>query len=729
METVVQDIWEKKRCLKSPDERVGTKPKGFFYFPKWTATELTDLEQELNETKSLLAKYPLDSREKHMRQMNRSGGVVPMVRKEFHPEFCNQAWCKMYECLSTFSLVPENIIKYAVKPGGNVIPQFLSIHLCEAPGGAFVSATNHYLSTNYPTIKWDWLATTLNPTYEGNSARTAMNADNLTFTSLNNWIFLKDTTGNIMNRKNFNSLIEEVQRKCQSFQHPVDLVTADGSIDVRTNPMEQESATEELQFVEMIAALSVLSPGGSFVLKVTSFLDCQSVCQLYILCSLFEEVFLFKPTTSNEDNSEIYAVCLKYSGRSHFRTQLKILVEFVGTNTSILRQNAMISRNILFFNKFMDTIFDAASFFTGLQVAAIKRYIKTWEDKKGLSLAIYLHELLQRKIAFNWIDQCDMRSLPHDKSLIPFRHIIMEMGYEDKPILHQSTSLFEQIEKIQRQIEYYHGFQSWSWEVSEISGSLSQLSPLVGRRYSEILSSRFCLGNILDLRSKLRAAVRPVRSLICCKIWMAGRKQCDACNRDRIRSHFSGVLTDLPDLCSETDWEFSLLCCAETVNDILHFSDAQRMKNCLLKLLLAITGLKVNQSLFLCTFPLLSRIQLGFIYALNSVFSMVVLSTGGNVYCSEYPQGILLHRYKGINSPPPDRELMMGLARIVMSMDNDDEAGSGEAIVEIVPAKNLIELRNFKDIFHYNMTNTANELCQIITETKDVIKQPDEYAE
>lgn len=221
----------------------------------------------------------------------------------------------MYECLSTFSLVPENIIKYAVKPGGNVIPQFLSIHLCEAPGGAFVSATNHYLSTNYPTIKvnysikfvfipimlintnfaikWDWLATTLNPTYEGNSARTAMNADNLTFTSLNNWIFLKDTTGNIMNRKNFNSLIEEVQRKCQSFQHPVDLVTADGSIDVRTNPMEQESATEELQFVEMIAALSVLSPGGSFVLKVTSFLDCQSVCQLYILCSLFEEVSNF----------------------------------------------------------------------------------------------------------------------------------------------------------------------------------------------------------------------------------------------------------------------------------------------------------------------------------------------------------------------------------------------------------------------------------------------------
>lgn len=221
----------------------------------------------------------------------------------------------MYECLSAFSLVPEHIIKAAAKSGGKVIPRFFSVHLCEAPGGAFVSATNHFLSTNYPSIevnysikivfipimlinsnfaiKWDWLATTLNPYYEGNSVQTAMNADYLTFTSLNNWIFLKDTTGNIMNRKNLNSLIEQVKRRCIGSDQYVDLVTADGSIDCRTNPMEQESDAIELQFAEMIVALSILGTGGSFVLRMSTFLDCQSVSQLYILCCLFREVSNF----------------------------------------------------------------------------------------------------------------------------------------------------------------------------------------------------------------------------------------------------------------------------------------------------------------------------------------------------------------------------------------------------------------------------------------------------
>ncbi|XP_021948862.1 uncharacterized protein LOC110846416 isoform X2 [Folsomia candida] len=736
MVTTSQDILEKKRCLKSPEQTGVSIPKKFFFWPNWTAVELRDLEHELNETKSLLDKYPLDSWDKHTRQMNTAGQVVPMVRKEFHPEFCSQAWCKMYECLSAFSLVPEHIIKAAAKSGGKVIPRFFSVHLCEAPGGAFVSATNHFLSTNYPSIEWDWLATTLNPYYEGNSVQTAMNADYLTFTSLNNWIFLKDTTGNIMNRKNLNSLIEQVKRRCIGSDQYVDLVTADGSIDCRTNPMEQESDAIELQFAEMIVALSILGTGGSFVLRMSTFLDCQSVSQLYILCCLFREVHLFKPATSNEDNSEVYVVCLKYRSRRQFRTQLDILIELLGTKTSILRHKAMINKDLLFFHAFMNTILDAASFFTELQITAIKRYIKTWEDKNGLSLAIYQHELIQREVAFNWINRCDVRSLPDDKSLIPLLHTnIMEMdprfeieSYEDKPILFQSTSLFEKIEEIQQQVEHYQSFESLSWEVSEISGSISQLSPLVGRRYSDILSSRFCLGNVLDMRSKLRAAVRPVRSLICYKIWMAGRKQCDTCNPDSIRSHFSRVLTDLPELCSETDWEFSLLCCAETVNNILDYSDVQRTQSCLRKLLLAITGLKINQSLFLCTFPLLSRLQLGFIYALNSIFKMVVLGTGGNAYSSEYPQGILLHRYRGINSPR-DRKLMMELVRIVNKMNKGKKSGHGETILEIVPAKNLIELANLKNILHYNMTNTTNELCQIITETKDVIKHPEECAE
>ncbi|XP_035713434.1 cap-specific mRNA (nucleoside-2'-O-)-methyltransferase 2-like [Folsomia candida] len=667
MATVGQDIFGKKRCLKTANEYFPSIPKRFFASPKWIAVELRDIKHELNQTKSLLDNYPLNSWHKHTSQMNTAGQVMPIVRQEFQPEFCSQAWCKMYECLSTFSLIPEHITQPDVSARP---PRFLSIHLCEAPG-AFIYATNHFLSNNCPTIQWDWLATTLNPHYEGNDIGTMINEDKLILSSLNNWIFLKDTTGNLMNRANLDSLIEQVKQKCLSLEHSVDLVTADGSIDCQTNPMEQESAVEELQFTEIIAALSILGFGGSFVLKIFTFLECQTISHLYILCSLFEEVHLFKPATSKEGNSEVYVVCLKYRGRRVFRNQLDFLIEYVGCKTSILSRRAIISKALPFFGTFMSKILEAASFFTQSQ-----RNIKTWEDKSGLSLTYYQHDIMKRHVSWEWIDRYDVRSLHPKKSLFKLRyfprHIThvdprFEIGcHHDKLLLHQSTDLLVKMEQIKRQIEHYQTFESMSWDVSEISGSFTQLSPLVGRPYKNILSSRFCFGKILQMRSDLRAAIEPVWSLKHCKIWVAGRKQCDTtdtcitCNPESIRYHFSRVLTDLP----QEDWEFSFLCCAESVSDILNYSDAQRTRKALRKMLLKISKLEINQSLFLCTFPLLSRIQLGFMYALNAIFNMVVLGSGGNMYGKEYPQGILLHRYKGINSIK-DRNMILELVRIV----------------------------------------------------------------
>jgi hypothetical protein len=50
-----------------------------------------------------------------------------------------------------------------------------TVHLCEAPG-AFICALNHWLKTNRAHWAWEWMATSLNPYYEGND-QFAMNDD------------------------------------------------------------------------------------------------------------------------------------------------------------------------------------------------------------------------------------------------------------------------------------------------------------------------------------------------------------------------------------------------------------------------------------------------------------------------------------------------------------------------------------------------------------------------
>ena len=60
---------------------------------------------------------------------------------------------------------------------------------------------------------------------------------------------------------------------------------------------------------ETVAALSILAPGGNFVIKLFTMFESETVCLLYLLNIAFRQVEAFKPATSKEGNSEVYVVC------------------------------------------------------------------------------------------------------------------------------------------------------------------------------------------------------------------------------------------------------------------------------------------------------------------------------------------------------------------------------------------------------------------------------------
>ena len=60
---------------------------------------------------------------------------------------------------------------------------------------------------------------------------------------------------------------------------------------------------------EAVAALSILAPGGTVVIKVFTMFESETVCLMYLLNIAFKQLEVFKPATSKEGNSEVYVIC------------------------------------------------------------------------------------------------------------------------------------------------------------------------------------------------------------------------------------------------------------------------------------------------------------------------------------------------------------------------------------------------------------------------------------
>ncbi|XP_044001426.1 NADPH:adrenodoxin oxidoreductase, mitochondrial isoform X2 [Aphidius gifuensis] len=249
----------------------------------WEINDLKLIKKNLNEMKSRLNDYNLMEWQYHTRKRNQAGDVQWRLRRDISPEFLTQAWCKFYENVSSFPLVPDVSISNE---------KFKSLHLCEAPG-AFIASLNHWLKLNSPNIKWNWIGTTLNPHYEGNSLSTMIKDDRFILHTMNNWYFGVDNTGDLMKLNNLDGLIERVG-------DDVMLVTADGSINCMDSPDEQELVVSHLHYCETIAALNILNIGGSYLLKLFTIFEHQTICLIYLLSCTFKRIIFNKPVTSKE---------------------------------------------------------------------------------------------------------------------------------------------------------------------------------------------------------------------------------------------------------------------------------------------------------------------------------------------------------------------------------------------------------------------------------------------
>ncbi|CAM1325866.1 CMTR2 (predicted) [Pycnogonum litorale] len=287
-------LFERVACMNLPHFIDSDKP--------WDVPKLLKYKASLNRIKDELSDKNLGTWHQHTTKTNLAAGILPKIKKDIKPDLLTQAWCKFYEIVGKFSgLTKDHCNKN----------QFRSVHLCEAPG-AFITSLNHFLCLRYPKYDWKWMGNSLNPYYEGTNYNDIITDDRLICQTMDDWCFGYDNTGDILNFENVEHIVSEAHKMGQ-----INLVTADGSIDCTSNPAEQEKTVSKLHWVEVILAVLILredikdSDGGSLVVKMFTFFETSSVCLLYFLNYLFNEVSVFKPGTSKSGNSEVYVICEK----------------------------------------------------------------------------------------------------------------------------------------------------------------------------------------------------------------------------------------------------------------------------------------------------------------------------------------------------------------------------------------------------------------------------------
>jgi len=109
--------------------------------------------------------------------------------------------------------------------------------------------------------------------------------------------------GDICDMENIKSLIDSIGINTQ------DIVSCDGGIDYSNDYNNQELLSYELIYSEIILGLHIQKEMGSMVIKIFDISHYKTIQLVYLLYQSYENVYITKPHTSRNTNSEKYIVC------------------------------------------------------------------------------------------------------------------------------------------------------------------------------------------------------------------------------------------------------------------------------------------------------------------------------------------------------------------------------------------------------------------------------------
>lgn len=205
--------------------------------------------------------------------------------------------------------------------------------------------------------------------------------------------------------------VENLSYCNDKYKNSMDIITGDGGFDFSIDFNQQEILASKLLFAQVSFAIAMQKVGGHFILKVFDIFT-KSTCDiLYILSTLYKQVYITKPNTSRLANSEKYIVC------KGFKKYPDRLIRKIISIYPTIKTKPLVSRfidfNLDYF--YMNKIEEYNAIFGQQQIENINATLNLICCKnKNERLENLKKNHIQKSI--QW---CDRNNIPHNKSSTP----------------------------------------------------------------------------------------------------------------------------------------------------------------------------------------------------------------------------------------------------------------------------------------------------------------------